>query len=80
MVAWMRTVEREGGDMKTDQKATTAKRRDFLKLASVGAVSGAAAAAIGSTSTVAEAAVESKTAVGYRETAHVKQAYDLSRF
>ncbi len=65
--------------MKTDQKATTtAKRRDFLKLASVGAASGAAAAVVGTPE--AEAKVESETAAGYRETAHVKQAYDLSRF
>ncbi|MGH1481391.1 MAG: twin-arginine translocation signal domain-containing protein [Geminicoccales bacterium] len=64
--------------MKREQEATTAKRRDFLKLASVGAVSGAAAAVVGTPD--AEAKVESKTAVGYRETAHVRQAYDLARF
>lgn len=64
--------------MKRDQEATSAKRRDFLKLASVGAVSSAAAAAVGTTPV--EAKVESETAAGYRETAHVKQAYDLARF
>lgn len=64
--------------MKKDQEATLAKRRDFLRLASVGAVSGAAAAAVGAPA--AEAKVESETAAGYRETAHVKQAYDLARF
>ena len=63
---------------KTEQ-TTTAKRRDFLKFASVGAASGAAAAALGSP-TAAEAAQPSETAAGYRETAHVKQAYDLARF
>jgi len=65
--------------MEKNQDATTAKRRDFLRLASVGAASGAAAAALG-TATTAEAAVPSETAVGYQETAHVKQAYALARF
>jgi len=65
--------------MDKNQKTTTAKRRDFLKFASVGAASGAAAAALG-TATSAEATVPSDTAAGYRETAHVKQAYDLARF
>ncbi len=65
--------------MDKNEKVSTAKRRDFLKFASVGAASGAAAAALG-TSAPAEAAVPSETAAGYRETAHVKQAYDLARF
>lgn len=64
--------------MEKDRETTTAKRRDFLKLASVGAVSGAAAAVVGAPA--AEAKVESETAVGYRETDHVKQVYDLARF
>ncbi|MGI9434394.1 MAG: twin-arginine translocation signal domain-containing protein [Geminicoccaceae bacterium] len=64
--------------MTKDQEKTVAKRRDFLKLASVGAVTGAAAAAIGAPP--ADAKVESETAAGYRETAHVKQVYDLARF
>ncbi|MGI9494259.1 MAG: twin-arginine translocation signal domain-containing protein [Geminicoccaceae bacterium] len=64
--------------MKKDQEATATKRRDFLKFASVGAVSGAAAAVVGAPA--AEAKVESETSAGYRETAHVKQAYDLARF
>ena len=62
-----------------NNKPTTAKRRDFLKFASVGAASGAAAAALGNASP-AEAEVVSDKAAGYRETAHVKQAYDLARF
>ena len=65
--------------MDNNQKPTTAKRRDFLKFASVGAVSGAAAATLG-TPSPAEAEVVSDKAAGYRETAHVKQAYDLARF
>ncbi len=65
--------------MDKNENTTTSKRRDFLKFASVGAASGAAAAALGTT-TSAEAATPSDTAAGYRETAHVKQAYDLARF
>jgi len=65
--------------MDDKQNSTKAKRRDFLKFASVGAVSGAAAAALAKPTT-AEAAAPSETAAGYRETAHVKQAYDLARF
>lgn len=64
--------------MKKDQETTTTKRRDFLKFASVGAVSGAAAAVVGAPAV--EAKVESETAAGYRETDHVKQVYDLARF
>ena len=64
--------------MTKDQEATKAKRRDFLKLATVGSVSGAAAAVVGTSS--ADAEVVRETAAGYRETAHVKQAYDLARF
>lgn len=65
--------------MDDKQTPKTAKRRDFLKLASIGAASGAAAATLGQTSP-AEAEVLSDKAAGYRETAHVKQAYDLARF
>ncbi len=69
---------KKGGAMNKDPKAALAKRRDFLKLAGVGTLSGAAAAAIGTAD--AEAKVESETAAGYRETPHVRQVYDLSRF
>ncbi|MEZ5933446.1 MAG: formate dehydrogenase [Alphaproteobacteria bacterium] len=65
--------------MDSKQNAATAKRRDFLKIASVGAASSAAAAALG-TAASAEAATPSETSAGYRETAHVKQAYELARF
>ena len=65
--------------MKKDQETTAAKRRDFLRLAglgSVSAVAGAAAAAV-----PAEAKQEpSARATAYRETAHVKKAYELARF
>ena len=65
--------------MDKNETSTAAKRRDFLKFASVGAASGAAATALG-TPSPAQAEVVSDTAAGYRETAHVKQAYDLARF
>lgn len=64
--------------MTKDQEPKSAKRRDFLKLAGAGTLSGAAVAVIGTRP--AEAKVESETAAGYRETTHVKQVYDLSRF
>jgi hypothetical protein len=64
--------------MKKEQEATGAKRRDFLKLAglgSVGAVAGAAVAA-----PVAAKEAPSTRGTGYRETPHVKKAYELARF
>ena len=64
--------------MKKDQKATGAKRREFLKLAGLGAVGGAAAA-VGAAPAEAAAAPDGKRA-GYQETAHVKKAYELARF
>jgi hypothetical protein len=54
------------------------KRRDFLKLAGLGTISGAAVAAAGASP--AEAASEPPQGDGYRETAHVKKVYELSRF
>jgi hypothetical protein len=65
--------------MNKEQKASAAKRREFLKLAglgSVGAVAGAAIAAV-----PVEAKEEpSPSAAGYRETEHVRKAYELARF
>ena len=65
--------------MNEDQKAAGAKRREFLKLASLGAVTGAAAAAVGAKPAEADLAADGKGS-GYRETAHVKKAYELARF
>jgi hypothetical protein len=65
--------------MKPEQAAKPAGRRDFLRLASVGAVAGTVAAAAGAVSGEAEAATEVQTE-GYRETAHVKKFYELARF
>jgi hypothetical protein len=64
--------------MKKEQEATAAKRRDFLKLAGLGSVTAVAGAAVA-------APVEAKEepaagGAGYRETAHVKKAYELARF
>jgi hypothetical protein len=69
-----------GGDaMKKEQEASVAKRREFLKLAGLGSVGAVAAAA--SASAPVEAAVEPDArGGGYRETAHVRKAYELARF
>ena len=55
-------------------------RRSFLKLASVGSVAGAAAALVGGDQAQAIENAGSVGANGYRETAHVKKVYELSRF
>ena len=65
--------------MKKDQETAGAKRREFLKLAGLGTVTGAAAAAVGMKPAEAEVAGDRRRA-GYRETAHVKKAYELARF
>lgn len=66
--------------MTKEKGPKTAQRRDFLKLAGLGTLAGAAAAA-GGTPRKAEAATGTKpNGAGYRETDHVKKAYELSRF
>ncbi len=66
--------------MSEKKQASTATRREFFRLAGLGA---GAAAVAGVTSGAANAAVEVKTGrrrdVGYQETDHVKQVYELSR-
>jgi nitrous oxide reductase len=67
--------------MKQQDKPVSAHRRDFLRVASVGAVAGAAMAVAGGGA--AEAAVETEAAdggKGYRETPHVKTFYKLARY
>jgi hypothetical protein len=54
-------------------------RRDFLKLATLGAAAAPVAAVVGSGTAAAEAASE-PTARGYRETEHVRKVYELARF
>jgi hypothetical protein len=65
--------------MKKEQKAGAAKRREFLKLAGLGSVTAVAGAA--SVAAPAEAKEElSARGAGYRETEHVRKAYELARF
>jgi hypothetical protein len=66
--------------MTSDQDGKTAERRQFLKLASLGAVAGTVAAAIGEGGKEAVAATPEPAGQGYRETAHVKRVYELARF
>ncbi len=76
--------------MSEKKQASTATRREFFRLAGLGAgaaavagVTSGAAAVAGVTSGAANAAVEVKTGrrrdVGYHETDHVKQVYELSK-
>ena len=65
--------------MKTKMGAKSAKRRDFLKLVGLGTVAGAAAVAA-KAGGQAKAQPAKPGSAGYRETAHVKRVYDLSRF
>ena len=53
-------------------------RRSFLKLAGLGTVAGGAALVAGDKT--ADAATETKSQSGYRETDHVKTYYELARF
>ena len=66
--------------MSSDQDGTAAPRRQFLKLASLGAVAGTVAAAVGESSTEAAAAAPEAAGQGYRETPYVKRVYELARF
>lgn len=62
----------------SDDKAKSS-RRDFFKLASVGAA-GAAATALTGTAPEADAAESKPGHLGYQLTDHVKKAYQASRF
>jgi hypothetical protein len=62
------------------QHGSRAARRQFLKLASLGAVAGTVATAAGGGVKDATAATPEPQGRGYRETAHVKRAYELARF
>ena len=66
--------------MSKQKEAKRARRRDFLRLAGLGTVAGAAAAAGGAPRKAEAASSETSAGSGYRETEHVKKAYDLSRF
>jgi nitrous oxide reductase len=67
-------------DQRKPGESKTAPRRDFLKLAGLGALAGAAAATGGAPRTAEAATAKPATGAGYRETEHVKKAYELSRF
>lgn len=67
-------------DVRKSGKSKTAPRRDFLKLAGLGTLAGAAAAASGTPKKAEAATAQSPAGSGYRETEHVKKAYELSRF
>jgi anaerobic selenocysteine-containing dehydrogenase len=64
----------------SDQDGKAAARRQFLKLASLGAVAGTAAAAASLLPSPTTAAAPEPEGKGYRETAHVKRVYELARF
>jgi hypothetical protein len=66
--------------MEREQQAKPEGRRNFLKLASLGAVAGTVAAAAGAGQREAEAAEPEARAKGYLETDHVKRFYELARF
>ncbi len=61
-----------------DDQDKTSDRRDFLKLASVGAVIGGASLVIGSPAKADEQSGKKET--GYHKTQHIQTYYDLSRF
>ena len=65
--------------MSKTKAAKAAARRDFLKIAGLSAVAGAAMAGAGSRKAEASTSVKAGGA-GYQETEHVKKAYELSRF
>lgn len=60
-------------------RKAVAGRRDFLKLAGLGAAGAAGAAAVPAAATAEVAEVPSRPK-GYRETEHVKKVYELARF
>lgn len=66
-------------NMADKSKAKPSNRREFLKLSGLGAAAGAAVLTAGGKPAKAAEAPTTKSA-GYRETAHVKTAYELARF
>ena len=60
-------------------KVSKSDRRDFLKLAGVGAGAGGAAV-LGGPKKADAAAAEAPSGRGYRETEHVKKFYRSARF
>ena len=60
-------------------KVSRTDRRDFLKVAGVGALAGGAAA-LGATKKVEAATAEVPASRGYHETDHVRKFYRTARF
>ena len=65
--------------MKTTEDSQKVARRDLLKLAGLGGVTGAALMA-SSTAKAGAAVEESRKDSGYRETEHVRTYYELAKF
>lgn len=65
--------------MKQETRRNGQGRRDFLRLAGLGAAVGTAAL-VTSPETVRAAAGDARRGTGYRVTEHVKKVYDLARF
>lgn len=66
--------------MEKQEEAKRTKRREFLKLAGLGTLAGAAAARAAAPRSADVAPSETAAGSGYRETEHVRKAYALSRF
>ena len=60
-------------------KVSKSDRRDFLKLAGIGAVAGGAAA-LGGAKKAEAAEADAPAGRGYRETEHVRKFYRSARF
>jgi hypothetical protein len=61
-------------------KGTTTARRNFLKLAGVGAAASSVAVVTQVAPAAATEAVPATGKLGYRETEHVKKVYETARF
>jgi hypothetical protein len=67
------------GSKRREQAAETG-RRDFLKLAGLGAAAGSVGVVAGTEPAAASEAAAPARRRGYRETPHVKKVYELARF
>ena len=65
---------------KSDTTDAGLDRRGFLRATGVGAVAGVGAVVLGGAERADAKAPEPETKGRYRETDHVRQVYDLSRF
>lgn len=66
--------------MEKQKEATSTRRREFLKFAGLGTLATATAAGANTPDRAEAAEPETAAGSGYRETEHVRKAYDLSRF